>query len=351
MNPFVSAGNPLPYRVAMRMLCVGGSPSTGSTFLADLLDSVPGIVCPPELYLYCFAEAFTFDVAFLETVASGGRFKLRAPYIAPRHFVTLKLLEQSGIQRENFANLFRSGGNLFTLVEAVATGHAELRGRDLKAFAEKTPANVNCLRDFADLLPDGLGIHTVRNGWHVVDSLCRRGYSPIHAAAIWAIQTDAGLRASRACQNILTLRFEALVSDPFGEAVAIAKRIGIDTDETEVRARYEANGFRQSILRLETWRVKRYGIAEPSTDPSPNELTELERVLINQLEIRATPSSEPIQFSELQRALGYPIDEEASRHTQAELESRLQELCTPTGRRPGVELERRGVSFGLARLS
>lgn len=48
----------------MNVLCVGGAPSSGTTLVADLLDSVPGAACEPEAYLFCFDAAYGWSPEF-----------------------------------------------------------------------------------------------------------------------------------------------------------------------------------------------------------------------------------------------------------------------------------------------
>src|SRR5690349_20423091 len=112
-----------------RIICVGGAPSSGTTLLADLLDAVPGLACPPELNLFCIPDAFAFDEDFRRAACEPARFAVPARYAAPTAFFNRKYLDVTGFDNDSLCTLVRASASLGEFVQQFAARYAAFRGR------------------------------------------------------------------------------------------------------------------------------------------------------------------------------------------------------------------------------
>ena len=79
------------------VVAIGCAPSSGSTLLADLLDSVPGVSCGPELNILCIPAAYPFDADFRRRAV--GRESFAVGTAATRHsrFFNTRHLAETGL--------------------------------------------------------------------------------------------------------------------------------------------------------------------------------------------------------------------------------------------------------------
>lgn len=239
------------------VICIGGSPSSGTTLLADLMDAVPGIACPPELDMFCFSSAYEFDREFKRRARSREPLEIKARYAQPQPFFNDKYFHLTGLDAASFDQLIKNASSLAEFASEFTRVFGEHRNMDLSVLAEKTPINVNAASLFCRHFPDGLFVHLVRDGRAVCASLIHRGFTLYEAAMTWIMQTSAGHQAARHT-NTIELRFEDLLDKPFHSAARIAGRVGISTSPEEIASRYNSNQYRAGIPRLASWRVPIY---------------------------------------------------------------------------------------------
>lgn len=293
-----------------KVICIGGAPSSGTTLLADLLDSVPGIICGPELNIFCIKEAYSFNGDFKSRVAANQPFDTGAAYAPRSTFFNRRHLGDCGLTEHELMCLVNESASIKQFVERLAHHCGAVRDRYLKVFAEKTPINVSAAEEFCSYYPDGLFIHVVRDGRSVVASLLRRGF-PLYAAAfVWMAQTMAGQQASQRCDNLIQVAFEDLLNAPFTNAVNIARRLGIEASESEVEQKYKSNEFRRSLPRVASWSTGKFtGEVRPPT-PYDEVLSESEVALLESLvlvNLQANGRATFVKrFSELLAEYKYP---------------------------------------------
>src|SRR5262249_13378858 len=93
----------------------------------------------------------------------------------------------------------------------------------------KTPSDVYCYRQLAQLYPNSLLIHVIRDGRDVVCSLMKRGCDIFEATSIWLYNAASGV-GCRDLPNYVEVRYEELVKDPRAILQSICERIPIPFD-------------------------------------------------------------------------------------------------------------------------
>lgn len=294
---------------------VGGAPSSGTTLLADLLDSVPGFICPPELYVFCFEEALRFDDAFRKIALSANTLRAPACYAAHHQWFNRKYLDLLRVDIALLQRWLEESADLSSFYKTLGRHIGGQQGRSADFVCEKTPINVNLAAMIRERYSDSYFIHVVRSGPDVIKSLTRRGFTFHEAALIWMAQVQAGRRACNS-GNYIELRFEDLVSDPFGATKQLAERIGVICDVELIAQRFAANEFRASLPRPASWRAAAY--RGEVTPPPPADLSDEERGYLATAKLRARDGGtekDSMGFNELMATLGYPpLDNQPCEH-------------------------------------
>ena len=310
------------------VICIGGAPSSGTTLLADLMDSAPGVVCPPEMHLFCVEGAYTYDARFRARTVARKAMRNRGIYAVPSRFFNWKYHKTAGVSKTKLLSAIETASDLRGFVQWYARKHAAWRGMEedaLKVFAEKTPLNVNWAAEFCSAFPatmpgggpaagPGLFIHVVRDGRAVAASLVRRGFTLYEAAMIWLHQVDAGRRAANRFRHAIEVRYEDLLDDPYEITADLVGRVGVSISVSAVKAGMRSNAFRASLPRVETWQIPQWagGIQHPShytTQLSEHNVRWLESLELLRLTGDGRPGVEPVaSFAEMLRHYGYPVD-------------------------------------------
>jgi len=246
-----ASARPLP------VIAVGGAPSSGTTLLADLLDAVPSLACPPELYVLCTRDAFKFDGAFRRAAIEGRSFPSSAVYAADAQFFNRKYLDCVGLDPAGLARLIEDSSDLADFMSRFGAVYGRFRSLELRALAEKTPININAASEFLDHFQSGVFVHLVRDGRAVVASLIRRGYSLYEASLIWMAQVHAA-ESLRGRENFIEVRFEDLIERPFNVASEVASLVGLHADPREIERRFRVNSYRAELPRIQSWSASCY---------------------------------------------------------------------------------------------
>lgn len=245
------------------IIAIGNAPSSGSTLLADLLDSLPDAVCGPELQLFSVRRHYT---AFADIRAHGFRADLTPACCAPYSVRLLQeVLPDYGLDGAGVAGLLRAADDFPGFCHLLFAHYARHRGKHARLFFDKTPENIHCADVFLDTFPDACFLHIVRAPLPVYRSLRRRGFPPYQAACSWLIDVAAAW-ALRDHPRFYSLRYEDLVRDPDAVIGAFLRHIGHVPPERPLKALYAANRYRRGIRRVASWGVSGYGeIRDPGT--------------------------------------------------------------------------------------
>jgi hypothetical protein len=198
-----------------RLVFVGGVPRCGTTLLQHVLDSHPAVFGGPE-----FDVTLGIVDTWRRTVMAHETGRIRA-YCSREQIdaAYVRLIED-------------------LLLPAAAANGAEL-------VSEKTPSNVLVFADLLELFPKGRAIHMVRDPRAVVSSMLKVGARcRVRGVRVPAIVQDtqsavrhatnalaAGSRAEQLFpERVLTLTYEALVTDPETTARRVCAFLGVAFD-------------------------------------------------------------------------------------------------------------------------
>lgn len=245
-----------------KVICIGGAPSSGSTLLANLLDSCEAIICPPELYLYSCPNALRFNQNFKDKAILRIPIQPKGIYVAPRPFFNEHHLAKMGLTREDLIGLISRSCNLEEFLVALLKQQNRHRNKSACVFCDATPININEARNFCNTIKDGLFIHIVRDIHTTIQSLKKRGFSYYESVLIWSYQNLAGLEA-RTAPNYLRIHYEDLIDRPYDTAAEIAEKIGCDEKAAIIEKRFSENTYRYTLSTPKTWNVQSRADIQP----------------------------------------------------------------------------------------
>lgn len=296
-----------------RVIAVGCAPSSGSTLLADLLDSVPGAACGPELNVLCIPDAYHFDADFRRKAATRESFPVYAAATARSRFFNSRHLETTGLTERALARMIGTARTLPDFIGTFASHYSIFRGKEAPVFVEKTPDNSLCLQRFLGSFSDGLFVHIVRDGRAVVGSLRRRGFGLVEAAVIWMLYVQSRLEVL-VHPRLIDVRYEDLAASPFQTVSNLAAKAGLRTDVESIEVAYRTNRYRQQLARVDGWRVGRCSGVVHEGLSYQDDLNRFEIDLIENLSL-VRPSGR-IDFKNLLRHFGYLPEGRSIRNDQ-----------------------------------
>jgi len=206
-------------------ILIGGCGSSGTTLLAHLLNASDSIFCGPELNLFNKLQLYVhpFNYAreeFLSLLEKG---------ISTTGNLDTDLLAESTHRRPDSTRNFMLDLDVYGYTEDQVSNLAAecqdfcefadkffsscLEKEKKIMWAEKTPTNAYCVKEFLSLFSLGHYIHIVRDGRDVVASLMKRGYKAEAAIRRWLHDTAAGY-LFREHEKCLIIKYEDLVTHP-----------------------------------------------------------------------------------------------------------------------------------------
>ncbi len=233
------------------IVAIGNAPSSGSTYLADLLDSLPFGVCPPEMHLLsprCHFEDF-------EAIRRHGFRRSPTPSCLATYSVRFatRELPLCGMDRRDVTALLREAETLPEFCMSFFRRYTAYRGKSARLFFEKTPENLHTAALFLETFPDSVFLHIVRDPLYVFRSLRRSRALPFSiAAATWLIDVAAAY-ALRDHPRFYTIHYEDLAQDAEAALSSFLSTVGEKLPETCLKDLYEANVYRPQARRNPRW--------------------------------------------------------------------------------------------------
>lgn len=260
------------------IVAIGNAPSSGSTLLADLLDSLPFALCGPELHLLSVSSYYG-DFARLKKAGFG---RASTPCLAARYSVRLSRsnIAYYGTTIEETWACLRDHSDFASFCRDFFSRYALFRKRSVKVFFEKTPENIHTASFFLSAFPEGQFVHIVRDPADVIASLTRRNIPIYVATATWLIDVAAAFELS-GHPRFHTVHYEDLVRNPQRTVAELLEKLGITEDCSNLETLYAANEHRRTLPRVGTWSTQFGAVINPSnaggrTRPSLNQLLECE---------------------------------------------------------------------------
>lgn len=240
---------------------VGNAPSSGSTFLSDLLDCTPVSASGPELNLFSNLRLYDFTGYRSAPWCCGAS----ASVHTARNCIFRDELPAYGLDATGYERLVRECSGFQSFAQAFATRFLALRGKDKNGtMFEKTPQNVNAVGAFLRAYPQGWFIYAVRNPVYVYASLLKRGFPRFIALITWLIDVSQYL-PYRNHPRVLLVRYEELVREPFQIVSGILEKVcGVTgLDEVAFMDAYHTNSYSNIYSgRVDTWSVQQTGVVK-----------------------------------------------------------------------------------------
>ena len=118
------------------VVSIGGAPSSGTTLVADLFDSVPGAVCGPELNVLCIPRAFDYDREFRESALSAA-WCTDCCYSPRSRFLNVRHHKSIGIDEAGAVALVAASEDLSEFIQRLADRFAHHRSRRIEVLRRR----------------------------------------------------------------------------------------------------------------------------------------------------------------------------------------------------------------------
>jgi len=288
-------------------ICCAGS--SGSTFLANLLDRHPDIACGDELFLFS-KPIFYDDFHRLQRLS----FLIQRFGISsnPHHHdrTILCNLSSYGLEKKQVWQWLKASDDFTGFVEKLKK-HILLGMTKKKIWAEKTPPNIKLLSKFLNFFPDAKVIHIVRDPRDVVLSLMGRGHSLEIAAEVW-LTAVASIQPFRVLQNVLEIRYEDMVEHHEQTLNKICDFLDIDFDPAFfLSKRYESREL-QKFAGHSSWNADpREGLSVKSVGRYKQSNMDIKKIYSLKLtdKYASLLNVRPYSIYELMTLYAYPIEE------------------------------------------
>jgi hypothetical protein len=256
------------------IVAIGNAPSSGSTFLSDLLDSLPFAVCGPEINLFSVKAHFS-DFSLIQ---KKGFYASRSPIIyQKKQRLLVERLCNYGIDQMLLSSITAESKSFKDFCLKIFEIFSALRGKQCRIFFEKTPQNIHCAGDFLDHFRDGYFFHITRNPLFVYKSLLNRNFPPYIAMNTWLIDESSAYTLFNH-PRFITIKYEKLVQAPFEFVCRLLERLNIEYDPRDLEEKYQNNIYRKLFSRkLASWTKNRYGIKGNANDPKRMDRNDLQR--------------------------------------------------------------------------
>jgi len=225
---------------------IGGSGSTGSSLLRQILNRHSHVFCGPETSLFCKPELYTDWEESKKSILKKGWGGLRSKswhifrgfeLTKKEHNVSEDLLTPMIEQAQSFPEF--------------AKAYFKNSLKDSKEiWLEKTPGNAYNFRSFISLFPNGKIIHIYRDPYDTIASLCNRGFSHYQATCIYLLNTSYALscKDESAYEDI---SYESLVKDPEPTVQKLCKHLNIDFEQKMIFG--ESNTYTDDPTKIKGW--------------------------------------------------------------------------------------------------
>lgn len=300
---------------SLKFCIMGGCGSSGTTLLTHLLSLHPEIASGPEFNLFNHYEFYDFK-SFKQNHMKKITGKCEpSGYIDSAVFMTYR--EYYALTRELIGEWVQGSDTTYDFLARVL--HHMYERFSVPYFLEKSPTNVYCFPQLAEMFPETPIIHVIRDGRDVVCSLMKRGFNLHGAASRWLYDTLCGLTIRNA-PNYHEVRYEDLVKNPDEILKGIYSFLGKEAAAVDAESHTESD---QSVY-SENWLDRDVPQVWTSTPSDPistasigkykKQLTDEDMALLSHVTIRKNvvkPGMPDISsFNELLGYLGYLEEDE-----------------------------------------
>ena len=150
---------------------IGGSPSSGSTLLVNLLNSHSNVIALPETGLFVHGENLTAG----NTSSDNLNLNIHLPWINTGE----KVAQAIGLDPETYDHAVNKYPTAFDLLRAYVNPDKS------SYLIEKTPENIFAFYTYLSASPKNRVVVTIRDALSVTQSLVRRGFTIAESLLIW----------------------------------------------------------------------------------------------------------------------------------------------------------------------
>jgi hypothetical protein len=286
------------------LVLIGNSPSSGSTFLADLLDSSNLGASGPESGIFLQPSWNNWE----EFKNSIEKTTVSKTYYRVKNFPVYNGLYGWGIDKNRLHQMIISSNSNAEFKALFSKRFLALRGKNENGTVfEKTPENMGNISSILLSETPFLVIH--RNPIHVIKSLKRRGFSTYKALSTWMIDVAHYLKHEKN-PLVRAISYEELLENPFKiTSEIISFYSGNSESSEELQQRYENNSYRNYFaVRVESWENQEIGVSTPILKPFTKEDIKLLK-RIQSARISKTAAKiydvEPLTFKQIITRLKY----------------------------------------------
>ena len=223
-----ATGNVVAEAVVRDPCFIVGSPRSGTTLFASLLDRHSSICVPPETQ-FCFG------------VLPMGRVPGETPdhgRIADQVFDYWRIVDLN-VSRQEFAARFgRVEASYANAFRCLLECYRENAGTGV--VVEKSPLHLHYVDLLLEWFPDAQVFCIVRDGRDVAASITKAPFShrnPRRHAAEWVYESQLTRQLiERYPDNLFALRFEDLLTEPANVVSNVCKRLGVDFEASQLQA-------------------------------------------------------------------------------------------------------------------
>ena len=244
---------------------IGNCPSSGSTLLADLLDSTQFSACGEELEFFCNKKIYDYEKYKKNINTVSGTYQICVTGIYPK----FQKLGNYGFSLPDFSNLIKNSDSLVDFTNSFTKRFLEHREKNSSGIVfEKTPQNLNCIGEFLEAFPTSHFIFIVRNPLYIYPSLLKRNRGNYVALVNWLVDV-AKYFQYKDHDRVVAIKYEDLVERPYEIVVELMQRVaGIkEISENELEESYKNNQFRrENAKKISTWNVQEYGTIQNANE-------------------------------------------------------------------------------------
>ena len=225
---------------AYPVLLIGGSPSSGSTLLMNLLAKSPAMICLPETGLFCHGR----NLKGSDESDHRDELSSHVPWVDTR----AKLSKSFSWPDEAYDSVVNSHRTAMELV------HDQVSPSRDQCIVEKTPENIFALEQYLQLSTSHHAIVTSRDMLSVIQSLMRRHYSALEALMLWFSHGYESARLIKGYPDqVYHCRYSELTMDPMGTISAILQKIPLPCSVDELFSTQATASSLDHMLKYSGW--------------------------------------------------------------------------------------------------
>lgn len=230
---------------------IGGSPSTGSSLLRQVLNRHSSIVCAHETHIWSKQDIVKHWNSLKLKLNSGKILKLKDAGLFP--FKGINKEEIPNFSDRQFNELINFDHSIFSFFNAFMRDFYGIESGQI--FGEKTPANVFNFKDILELSKQFVCVHTVRNPYDTIASLVARGKAVSEATGFYLLNCSTALNTGKS-ERLITIKYENLVQDAQQEIQALLAALKLEFEEKMLLPSKPKAG---EITKIDSWKYDETG--------------------------------------------------------------------------------------------